>query len=110
MAEYKYQHAVLTANRIAVYALTTDPREKAQATAEALSLGFPVLFGMDGPALSQAWGSHYEERRNILHATNFLLKPDGTLGCASYSTGPIGRMRPDEVMSLVTFFRNQARK
>lgn len=110
MAEYKYLAATLLAHRIAVFAITTDPLDKAQGTVEQLGLGFPVLYGVDGPALAKAWGAHYEERRNILHATNFLLRPDGTIACASYSTGPIGRMRPDEVLALVTFYRNQAAK
>ncbi len=60
---------------------------------------------MDGPALSQAWGSYYEEKRNVLHATAFILRPGGTIASATYSTGPVGRLTPGEAAGIVAFYQ-----
>ena len=43
------------------------------------------------------------ERRKILHATGFLIKPDGTLAHAVYAAGPIGRYTASDVIQNVKF-------
>ena len=45
--------------------------------------------------------------RTFLHATGFVLNPEGKIATAVYATGPIGRLTPTEVLRMVLFVRNQ---
>jgi len=56
----------------------------------------------------QAVGAFYEERRQILQATGFLVRPDRTIAVAQYSSGPIGRLVWQDVLALVQFYKRQA--
>jgi peroxiredoxin len=98
----------LEENGISVFFLSTDNEEKAREMADKHSVTFPILYGMDGPAVSSAWGSYYEERRNILHATGFILRPDHVIASATYSTGPVGRLTTEDVIRIVSFYQKQA--
>lgn len=54
-------------------------------------------------------GAFYEERRNILQATGFVLRPDKTIVVAQYSSGPIGRLVWQDILALVQFGKKQAK-
>jgi peroxiredoxin len=108
LAEYQFHAGILEQNGISTYALSTDPIEKAQETVQRAGAAYPVLYGMDGRALAQTWGGYYEERRNILHATAFVLRPDRTIASATYSTGPVGRLLATDAARIVAFYRKQA--
>jgi len=56
----------------------------------------------------QAVGAFYEERRQILQATGFLVRPDRMIAVAQYSSGPIGRLVWQDVLALVQFYKRQA--
>ena len=103
MADFQAHLGELTENEIAVYALSTDPEEKAQEMINAHGLTFPVLYGVDGVKTSQAWGSYYEEERKILHATAFVLSPDHGIASATYSTGPVGRLSAKDALAFIAF-------
>lgn len=93
---------------ISVYALSTDSREEAQQTADKHNLSFPVMYGMDGPKTAELLGSYYEERRNIIHPSNFILGPDKKIVSITLSSGPVGRLTPEDVVRIVTFYKKQA--
>lgn len=93
---------------VSVYALSTDSREEAQLTAEKHKLTFPVMFGMDGPKTAELLGSYYEERRNIIQPTNFILGPDRKILSVTLSSGPVGRLTPEDVVRFVSFHQKQA--
>ena len=73
-----------------------------------LGLTIPVGYGLPLKETAQALGAFYEERRQILHATGFVIKPDKTLAVAQYSSGPIGRLVWQDVLALVQFYKRQA--
>jgi len=52
-----------------------------------------------------ALGAFYEERRNILQSTGFVVKPDRTIVVSQYSSGPIGRLIWQDVLGLVQFYK-----
>lgn len=108
MADYQSNLEDLEKRGICVYALSTDSEEHARATVEKLGVTFPVLHGVDGLALSKAWGSYYEERRAILHATGFIVGPDTTILSATYSTGPVGRLRAVDALGFITFHKSRS--
>jgi len=108
LAEYQQLTSAFKAVGVSVYALSTDNKDKAQQLATSAKANFPVLHSVDGPALAKAWGSYYEERRNILHATAFVLHPDHTILSATYSTGPVGRLDAKDGLSVVLFYQARA--
>ncbi|MEK6709424.1 MAG: peroxiredoxin, partial [Nitrospinota bacterium] len=71
-------------------------------------LDFPVGWGLDHKKLSELTGCFYEEKRQILHSTGYVLRPDGTVAVGVYSTGPIGRLVWQDVAALVQFNKKQA--
>lgn len=93
---------------IAVVAASTDPREKAAETVAEHSLTFPVGSGLPLKETARLVGAFYEEKRSILHATGFVVKPDHTIAVAQYSSGPIGRLVWQDVLSLVQFYKQRS--
>lgn len=93
---------------MSVIAASTDSQEHARETKDALGLTMPIGFGLPLEATAEKLGAYYETRRQILHATGFLLKPDGTISIAVYSSGAIGRLAPDDVVRLVDFFEKRS--
>ena len=51
----------------------------------------------------------YEERRNILRSTGFVVKPDRTIVVSQYSSGPIGRLVWQDVLGLVQFYKKSSK-
>lgn len=71
-------------------------------------MNFPVGHGLDPARVSGAIGAYYapeagEKPRPYLHATNFLLSPDGKVNVALYSSGPLGRLVWQDVIQAVRF-------
>ncbi len=98
----------LEAAEISVYFLSTDSLEEARATAEKRGATFPVMYGMDGPKTAELLGAYYEERRNIIQVTGFILSPEKKILSVTYSSGPVGRLTVEDILRLVAFYKKQA--
>ena len=94
-------------NDISVYALSTDDQEHAKEIVEKHSLTFPVMYGINRAATAETWGSYSEEKRNILHATNFILNPERKIVVACYSTAAVGRIEPQDALNSIAFMKKQ---
>lgn len=90
-------------------AASTDPLEKARETVEEHSLSFPVGHCLPLKETARTLGAFYEERRQVLNSTGFLIKPDGTVAAAQYSSRSIGRLTWQDVVALVEFEKSQDR-
>ena len=87
-----------------IIAGSVDDAEKAAPIAK--NLNFPVAINMtqaDGDAI----GSWWEEKRKIIQPSEFLLSGSGKVMISAYSNGPIGRMDPEETLSLVKYLNDQ---
>ncbi len=109
MAAFERAQPKLREEAITVVAASTDPLVKAKETVSEHSLTFPVGYGLPLKETAAAFGTFYEERRNILQATGFLVKPDKTIAVSQYSSGPIGRLVWQDVLGLVQFYKKQAK-
>ena len=109
MAAFEKARERLDAEGIKVAAASTDPVDKARETVQELGLTYPVGSGLPFKETAARLGAFYEERRGILHATGFLLRPDATIAVAQYSSGPIGRLVWQDVVALVQFYKKQTR-
>jgi hypothetical protein len=52
-------------------------------------------------------GAFWDERRKIIHATDFVLDSDKKVVDASYSIGPIGRIVAGDALSHIQFFERR---
>jgi peroxiredoxin len=100
----KYQRE-LEALGVRTVAASVDPVDKAREVAAELS--FPVAYGVTR-ALADRIGAWWEERRGIIQPSEFVVAADGRVRAATYSSGPIGRIDPGDVVKLVTFYDKQA--
>ena len=71
-------------------------------------MNFPVGHSLDPTYISEVTGAFYspeagEKPRPFLHATNFLLSPDGKVNISLYSSGPLGRLVWQDVIQAVQF-------
>jgi len=86
-----------------VLAASVDNEQDARRMVQETGVTFPVAYGLDPERMSELTGAFWETRRRILHATGFLIKPDGTLAHAVYASGPIGRYSASDVIKNFKF-------
>ena len=107
MAGYEERRAAFLAEGVSIIAGTVDSQEQ---TAEvARDLGFPVAYGKscaDGDAL----GSWWDERRDHIQPSEFVITKSGKIMMSAYSNSPIGRMDPAEALTLIQFLNAQRAK
>lgn len=101
MADYQTWLPEFKSLKVTLIAASVDTIEEACKTVGKQKLTYPVAYGLDYADVSRRTGAFIEHERKILHATGFVLKPDLTIQVAAYSTGPIGRLTPNDVTSLV---------
>lgn len=87
-----------------VIAATAEAEEKAQEMAAKMqaSLSLPLGFGVTR-AQADALGSWWEDRRQIIQPSNFVLNDKGVVLSATYSTGPIGRLEAVDAVRFIQF-------
>lgn len=84
-------------------AASVDSEESARKVATDLRLSCLVGYGVDAEQVSALTGAYYEPEKKFLHATGFILKPEGIVAAAVYSTGPIGRYAAADALDILTF-------
>ncbi len=87
-----------------------DPLEKAKETVDQHKLTFPVVYGLEVPRDADKIGAYWEERRKIVHATDFILDSDRKVADACYSVGPIGRITAADALGHIDFFKKRKAK
>ena len=102
--EYEEKKAELEKLGISVVAASVDPADKAQEVATEVS--FPV--GMEvGREIADALGSWWEDRRQIIQPSEFILGEDNKVLASSYADGPLGRMQAGDVIQLINFYESR---
>jgi peroxiredoxin len=108
LADFEAKRVELDALNASVFALSTDPLEQATITVEQHGLSFPVIHGVDGPKTAELLRTWYEERRNIVQPTNFILNPKHEIVQLSMAMGPIGRFTVEDVLRNLKFMQDKA--
>ena len=104
---YERNLAALREIGVSVYAATVDSLEETQKVAEPLS--FPVAWGVQRE-LGDKLGSFWEEKRDHIQPTEFIVSRKGRLLSSTYSSSPLGRVDPDEALALMKFIANSRKK
>jgi peroxiredoxin len=95
----------LDALGVKIVAASVDPIDKAKEVAAELS--FPVAYGVTRAQADQL-GSWWDERRQIIQPSEFLVAADGKVRAATYSSSPIGRVDAGDIAKIVNFYDKQA--
>jgi hypothetical protein len=88
-----------------VVAASVDPIDKAREVAR--EVFFPIGYGVARES-ADTLGSWWEERRNFIQPSEFIVGSDDRVVVSSYSDGPLGRMEGADAISLIRFY--EARK
>ena len=83
-----------------------DSLEKTQEVAEPLN--FPVAYGVTRE-IGNALGSWWEERRDFIQPSEFVLNLQGKVMFSTYSNSPVGRMDPAETLTLIKYLNSLKR-
>ena len=62
---------------------------------------FPIGYGLKVPEDADKVGAYWEERRGIIHATDFTIDANKRVLQASFATGPIGRIAAADALSSI---------
>ncbi len=90
-----------------VIGASTDKLEDAQKMVSQYHLTFPIAYGLDASKIAAVTGAFFNEGKQYLHATGFIIGPDNRITVAVYSTGAIGRLTPQDCLRTIDF---QSRK
>ncbi len=107
MLDFEKNIGDLSENDIQVIAASCDPLEKAQETIDSYKLTFTVGYGLDAAETSALTGAFYDDKEGYLHATGFIVAPDGMIANAVYSTGMLGRLVAADTLSLIKYLREK---
>jgi peroxiredoxin len=107
LAAFEKMKPDLEALGIKVAAASTDALDKAQEVARKLT--FPLGYGVTREEADRL-GAWWEERRGIIQPSEFVVDAAGKVRSSTYSSGPIGRIDPADVVKLVQFYDRQAAK
>lgn len=108
MADFQSRLGDLDQAGAAVVAASVDNEADTRQLIEKLQVTFPVAYGIDGMPVCLATGAYWEVRRSIVQATGFLLRPDGHIVTAVYSSAQIGRFIAADVLRVIDFQKKAA--
>ena len=104
MADFQKSIGGFAARNATVVAGSVDGVDDARETIERHELVFPVAYGLDPMEVSATTGAFFEKERGFLQATGFIIRRDGTLTLAIYSTGAIGRLVAADCLGVIDYF------
>ncbi len=82
-----------------------DNLEDAQKMVERRELTFSLAYGMDAKEFAGMTGAFFDEKEEFINATDFIIRPEGTIDDAVYSTGPIGRLTAADTLMLIDYLK-----
>ena len=89
---------------VSVAAASIDAIDKAKEVAD--EVNFPVGYEVTKD-IADKLGSWWEDRRQIIQPSEFILGPDNKVVASSYADGPLGRIQGEDVVKLVNFYKSQ---
>ena len=71
-------------------------------------LAFSLAYGMDAKDFAGMTGAFFDDQKEFIHATAFIIRPDDIIENAVYSTGPIGRLTAADTITLIDYRKKAA--
>ncbi|WP_428096316.1 hypothetical protein [Candidatus Rariloculus sp.] len=92
---------------VSILAASVDAHDKAAEVQGGLE--FPVAYEVTRDQ-ADSIGSWWEDRRSIIQPSEFILNRLGKVVSSTYSTGPVGRLMPEDAMKLIKFLESLKNK
>ena len=89
-----------------MFAANVDSEEETAKVAA--DLGFPVAYGVTR-AMGDQIGACWDERRDHIQPSEFLMSQSGRVLASVYSSAPVGRMDPEETLALARILASLSR-
>ena len=105
MAGIDASRAELEALGVKIVAASVDAIDRAREVAD--EVYFPVGYGVTR-AMADTLDAWWEERRQIIQPSQFVLSPEGKVIASCYSDGPLGRIVGDDIVRFVRFQKSRA--
>ncbi len=111
MVDFDVNAGPLSDLGVTVVAASVDSAEETASLKEGLRIGWVTMAsGVDASAVAEATGAASQTGdRTFLHATGFILSPEGVVSQSVYSSGPIGRFTAGDVVRKVRFEQQRRR-
>ncbi len=103
MADFQAHLGEFTDRGVSVIAASSESEEEAGETAKQLGLSLPVGYGLEPADFALQFGAFYSDDGTYLHATGFLLDPDGLVDISVYSCGAIGRLTASDALQILEY-------
>ena len=107
MARFNEYKGDLDELGVQIIAASVDDAEMAAEVQ--VGLDFPVAYGVTREQ-ADSIGAWWEDRRQIIQPSEFVLDSKGAVVHATYSTGPIGRVDAPDAVKLIRFIESQKEK
>jgi peroxiredoxin len=101
---YSAQKKELDKLGVKVVAASVDDIENAKKIAD--QNNFDIAYGVTKD-IADTLGSWWEERRQIIQPSEFVINAEGKVMVSSYSDGPLGRIDAGDVIKLINFYESQ---
>ncbi|MEM7365387.1 MAG: hypothetical protein AAF525_15300 [Pseudomonadota bacterium] len=99
MNGYEERRAAFEELGVSLFAASVYNEEQSAPVAD--PLGYPVGYGVTREQ-GDAMGSWWDEERDFIQPSEFLISSTGKVLMSTYSNSPIGRMDPAEMLTLLT--------
>jgi peroxiredoxin len=109
LLDFQRAHEAWEELGVRVVALSVDPLEQAEQTVERHKLTYSVLYGLEAHAVASQIGAVLNEQPLYLQATGFVLRPDGMVAVAVYSSGAIGRLVAADTINYIKYLQKAAK-
>lgn len=103
----------LTAEGIGVLAVSVDSLEKSKGTQKETGATFPIAYGLPVKETAEIIGAFYDAAPThtapYIHSTGFLVSPEGKVVVSVYSSGAIGRLVWQDVLTMVQYNKKMSK-
>jgi len=103
LAGYEERREAFAAQGVSIIAGAVDSLDHTKDVAK--TLNFPVAYGVTRD-IGDKLGAWWDERRDFIQPSEFLLNPQGKVLFSTYSNSPVGRMDPAETLTLITYLNS----
>lgn len=108
MAAFEEKKQALADLGVKIFAASVDSEEHTAEVAQS-GISFPLGHGVSREN-GNALGSWWEEKRDFIQPSEFIFRRDGKIIQSSYSSGPLARTLPEDVISLLGFIISKQNK
>lgn len=103
MADFEEKLDRFTEQGVEVIAASSETLEEAKETVEKGGLRYPVGYGLSPEGFGAETGAYWSDDATYLHATGFLIDPEGVVDIAVFSSGAIGRLTADDSLQILEY-------